>query len=82
VRWLRARKRFTRDVAAKEPIVHWRYPAAEWQSSCQAEAKRIRDRDIPLMLSIFVPVAVIMMGYGWYKYDPAVPESLMSASAC
>ena len=53
--------------------MHWRYPAGEWQSFCQAEAKRIRDRDIPMMLMIFLPVAVIMMGFAWYKYDPAHP---------
>lgn len=71
VKWLRARRRFTREAAAKEPLAHWRYPANEWRLFCEAESTRIRQRDLPRMLMIFVPVAVVMMGFAWFKHDPA-----------
>ena len=71
VKWIRARRRFTREAAAQDPIAHWRYPANEWQSFCEAEAARIRRRDLPRIMKIFAGVAVFLAVFMWFKYDAA-----------
>lgn len=71
VKWMRARRRFTREASAKDHIAHWRYPANEWQRFCDAEAARIRRRDLPRVMKIFAGVAVVVAAFMWFKYDPA-----------
>ena len=70
VRWASARKRFARAEGDKHAIAHWRYPANEWQSFCEAEAARIRGRDLPRVMLQFAGVSAFVMALFFYMYDP------------
>jgi hypothetical protein len=70
--WVRARRRFRRPSGDPQAIAHWRYPVEEWQGFCEAEAARIRGRDLPRAMKQFAGVAAFFMALMFYWYDPKV----------
>jgi len=70
VSWLRARKRFAQPEGDRHAIAHWRYPVNEWQAFCEAEAARIRGRDLPRVMLQFAGVSVFVIALLFYLYDP------------